>query len=654
MRIKSMRPVFFLRLSVASCLAPPACKLSHHVSPLKASASAPPASGKGTPKDRLKAHFNKKMQNDDVPLFADFETYVKTMPVRRSQETGEHVRLCELPFWASDEDLERLGNDLERDIHPARSTAKYAAAPRSSGKTASGLVGFLASAEREEATSFTHYLYMAFDNNGENRFEIKDETKLSGNVVAAKEQGAAFALECLKRLFEAETGLKKIDLADPENPPWTDETAADLKKLIDETIPGGRILLHLDEHRKMCLDPDEMVASAAFRRGCMEALANKARVEVYATCTELLELPASWAPATTCRHPVAVPILDLDQVVIDELLDDEFRTLWPVDLSKLTQLESRLWATLKIRLAMKIETIGLLRVHKASGTFNSFRDAFNAAAAEAVADGTSPLEAWNALCAWPSLGVPEVESDAAEILLGVQENQYPGTEGDRLLRKMGHAVVVRTGARTLLTSSFLHLLSINAPDVPVYGDGRERLASVLTSATDDLSATPLEASYTWALACRSFIDKTLDFADEEFAIECKSLEAGRFFATSQNTTTHNANLKENVIYYVLEGKGHDSHPLADLFFRVKDQVVLIDIYGGGNVDGARGKETRLKEWITREQPNNEDLSFYGVVLAPFVNGASFTNGTVTLMRGEEALELLGGLRQLSGWLGPSI
>jgi len=67
-----------------SCLTPPACKLSHHVSPLKASASAPPASAKGTPKDRLEVHFNKKLQNDDVPLFANFQTYVKTMPVRRS------------------------------------------------------------------------------------------------------------------------------------------------------------------------------------------------------------------------------------------------------------------------------------------------------------------------------------------------------------------------------------------------------------------------------------------------------------------------------------------------------------------------------------------------------------------------------------------
>jgi len=123
------------------------------------------------------------------------------------------VQLCELPFWASDEDLERLGNDLEQVVEPARSIAKYAAAPSASGKTASGLVGFLASAERDEATSFTHYLYLASDNNHFKNFNLR-RSSLADDEDDAKAQGAAFALECLTRLLDAQPGPHLVT-ADP-------------------------------------------------------------------------------------------------------------------------------------------------------------------------------------------------------------------------------------------------------------------------------------------------------------------------------------------------------------------------------------------------------------------------------------------------------
>jgi len=149
------------------------------------------------------------MQNKYVPLLADFDTYEKTLPVRRDIESGEDVRLCELPYWVIDKDLERMANDLERRAPtPSRTVVKYTAAPRSSGKTASALPAFLASALKYEDSSFTHYLYMAFDNNGENNFEIKDEMKLAGSKEKAQKQGSAFALECLKHLSEAGTGKR--------------------------------------------------------------------------------------------------------------------------------------------------------------------------------------------------------------------------------------------------------------------------------------------------------------------------------------------------------------------------------------------------------------------------------------------------------------
>ena len=44
-----------------------------------------------------------------------------------------------------------------------------------------------------------------------------------------------------------------------------------MKELLESTIPRGRILIHLDEHRKMCQVDGKEVASAAFRRGCMRS-----------------------------------------------------------------------------------------------------------------------------------------------------------------------------------------------------------------------------------------------------------------------------------------------------------------------------------------------------------------------------------------------
>ena len=46
------------------------------------------------------------------------------------------------------------------------------------------------------------------------------------------------------------------------------------------------------------------------------------------------------------------------------------------------------------------------------------------------------------------------------------------------------------------------------------------------------------------------------------------------------------------------------------------------------------------------------MTFYGVVLAPFVNDRSNTEGAVNVVCGEDASNLLGGLRQVSRRLEP--
>ena len=151
--------------SVAGGLTPQVSGICRRVWPLKAAVAAPPVNPTNdVPKTRLEAHFNKKMQNTDVPLFKDFETYLGTMPVRRDEITMMHYRLCDFPFWAKDEDVDFMVEVLEGNetvVPGARAYVIYAAAPTQSGKTASALVGFLASAEKykEETNFYSLFLF---------------------------------------------------------------------------------------------------------------------------------------------------------------------------------------------------------------------------------------------------------------------------------------------------------------------------------------------------------------------------------------------------------------------------------------------------------------------------------------------------------------
>jgi len=69
--------------------------------------------------ERLKDHFNEVMKCDRFPLLSNFDTCIRSLPVRRHGDTGEYLRLYQLPHWVSDDDMEFLANQLERII-PAR------------------------------------------------------------------------------------------------------------------------------------------------------------------------------------------------------------------------------------------------------------------------------------------------------------------------------------------------------------------------------------------------------------------------------------------------------------------------------------------------------------------------------------------------------
>ena len=216
--------------------------------------------------EKLIRTFEKKMKNGAYPLFTNFDTYKKWLPVRFIN--GYYRELYKLPHYTDEYDLDMLVKKLEEGAKEgSRKGVKYFATPPASGKTSAVLPAFLRSAEKEEEGGFTHYIYIAFHNNDKRTFKAFP-SKPFDNAVLAYKQGAAFIVNCLKKILNDEkpdfTVKKKYTNMDDKDDQGylidideSDEAKA--IKYMDELVAklsnGGkkpRILFHVDEHRYMC------------------------------------------------------------------------------------------------------------------------------------------------------------------------------------------------------------------------------------------------------------------------------------------------------------------------------------------------------------------------------------------------------------------
>ena len=594
-----------------------------------------------SPEDCLKVHFDKVMKCDHVPLLKDFDVYKRSLPVRRDDALAQQLRLYQLPYWTDDEDVEFLANQLERPTI-SRAKVKYLSAPSGSGKTSCILPAFLKSTRNEDG--FTHYLYLAFNNNANNFFRTSTEV----NKSIALEQGASFIFECLKILLESpdKDGFPhKIPCS--EDPPQLNHIENTLVEYLHKIVgPDQHLLLHLDEHRQMCPRdvndlsiPDEDDKGAMFSRGAMSTLSQIPRVTVIATYTARPPLPPRGSSGV-CRDPVAKPILNIDKAM-QEIGELRF----PHSQDNFNRNQKQLWATLCFRLGMKLQECGLISLHsraniKAERLLQNFKEAAG------HPDTTKALKKCIELCSI-KIKNPKKDPNAIKLLLGVEDKEV-----EKLERQVEDLLCLENEH---LTSSLEHLLNVLDSNYEIYDKGRIHFANVLRL-NDYLSNTPLEAMYCWSLSCRSAVSRELVFTTENaghkaFQIECKDLVPGRLFP--QHDTSIDFNMDEfepDVMYYVEEGAGKVTHPLCDLFFRTaKGEFVLMDVTGGGDMQ-VKEKIVGLSQWF--EQNHHKfPYTLHGVVLAPLATGDSMTHhGCVHAVCGGDARELLGGLSQVFRWL----
>ena len=141
--------------------------------------------------EQVKKIFEERMKNNSYPLFTAWNNYENWLPVRKID--GEFRKLYKLPHWIKEKDLDIVVDRLVKNLETTRSgreLVRYLAAPTAYGKTSLILPAFLRSTKRKDLIGFSHYIYIAFENNASRTFSFYSQ--LNNNNALAEKQGGAF------------------------------------------------------------------------------------------------------------------------------------------------------------------------------------------------------------------------------------------------------------------------------------------------------------------------------------------------------------------------------------------------------------------------------------------------------------------------------
>ena len=480
-----------------------------------------------------------------------------------------------------------MSNKIINHRDMGRPEVTYISAPSASGKTSSVLPAFLVSQHLEN--NGTHYFYLAFSNNNERSFKSRPSTPNSDRGIA-EEQGAAFIFECVKTLLERPDNLDDYCIKVPKSPKRRMGTVIREMNgyLADKLGDGCRVWFHVDEHAKMCdLSPESKGNGAGFSFGAMSTLARLKGAKVIATYVDRPSSIPGVGSSDVCRYPVALPPVDINQVM------SNVKELY-IDQSEFTKGdEQRMMSSLKVRLSFMLR--GLLKIpvlHQRGALPEAEKFLRDFAKAK---NSSNPLVACNQLCILdisPPTIISPPENFAIGLLLG-----YPYTE-----ESSRHFFDVVSLPGGLFTVSIERLLQFYDKNYEIYNIGRYLFRNSLGN-TDLFSETPLEAAYYWSLSCRSALSGTVEFDPNlYFPIRCKSLKPGRLFPNTDSSVYNLEFLEPDTFYYANEKNANCkcTHPLADLFFVSKDQLVLVDITGG-NKRNVKQKQINLMNWIMKER-----------------------------------------------------
>ncbi len=187
----------------------------------------------------------------------------------------------------------------------------------------------------------------------------------------------------------------------------------------------------------------------------------------------------------------------------------------------------------------------------------------------------------------------------------------------------------------------------------------------LQDSTDLCAGKLLERAFLWACA----VNAGQDLADELFQKSIKEVKGSMIFEPRQQGGAvvkweASNSLQSDILYYADEGRGKQSHPWTDMWIcrKLENQegtcsVLLMEIYGGTNSQTAGTKLKRLSKMckhLCEKDPRKWQYS--GLVLAPNLKENDctrpFPNFSSVQIWQDKARKLLGGMVQLLCWLDP--
>ena len=636
----------------------------------------------------LKRHYDNVMSKNECSLFASFDSYVASLPVRRSDLLGDYLRLVDFPFYAREGDMEVMVLRLEenRGNESARSIVRYGCGQSGSGKTASICPAFLRSTSSQRASKFSTYLYLAFANNGGRSFAITGSDKISADTFIAEKQGATFMAECVQKLLFMGDDNFSIPVQSEILENSVEDIAKNMEQLFSKImVPDGKILVHVDEHRKMSKNAD-------FRRGALSMLALVPSIVVVATYVDIPTEINAAKSSSVCRRAVPIPMLDIEAVmVVTRILPD---------LSKMNRDHYRILASLKFRLALyltgrmsdfhlgySLETgVDLGKIQKNVSNLRGqniveLRALFGAFRDYVVQPGKAKLENLVALLRNDAVLSQSAYQDEAT------KDMFSGVDEDRL-DNLSHRLQGQLVAASPNESSvrFFYSLSTllksyppyDTPYYDVYSECCWLFQTALSTKTDLISGTPLERAILWSLASSSSIFKCLDFpCNIRVRFHCKEVRKARIFpgdsiVLDDEVCNNIRDLKKNTLYYCNEGQesmqqtnntndsdlgGQTSHPLGDIFFRTGEgELVVIDVTSTpySKMKKKRANAKLFAElWCTFPPEGVTGLRM--IIFNPLENEKpskmSEECNQLLYVLGDDARKMLGALVQCMAWYG---
>ena len=610
--------------------------------------------------DALKSKFDDDMQNGNICMLQNWDTYKSTLPVREVDNTALPL---ELLYFGKEADVQTLGSLLANvPGTTSRLVAPYLTAPGAYGKTSSVLPAFLTNDD------FGLYLYMSFYNNAEQRHagpSVGMVEKMHSQMTDPDLAGVAFMWDCLKKQLKRGKYVRTSP-----RPEWftsiTDGTAvhidklrAQIKNLLDEIRPQRKlVLIHLDEHKKMWEGED--ARAIQFRRAAVQALLSIDFVRVILTFTEPPSLPPDDVRNTSALARVALPFARAaaDKVALHFCPDILSMYGKPADW---TASEQRVWACCLLWVSLCIDAESPTALHQQDSQlrqgFSSLTTWLQKGATKQKSQFLAKFgETFEDVLNWDKGQNPLDTQMVRKLVAGMKDADAPQKEvmptlvsvsGQRLCLPLFRLLYVQPLNQTEQSSCFWRSRDVFLEDM------RKAPAKVLVG-------SPLERAVLCALTCRDSLRLP---NGSSIMLSFEQLEAGRLFkkvsATGSELQLARAlqSLTLHTLYY--DGlDGTEGHPLADIWFCAAPKwLVLLDC--GGTKKKASKKMSAKKRQIS-QLVDNGCFSGWKVTVLLFIPAAPSETKTsstslsddvdIAIVAGSLATEWLGSWSQLWQYL----